>query len=223
MLLHGFLEMIYQGTFGVFSLVLVIVLALGYGMERNETVDKVALYIIVALGSYGVQLNFGGEDFSIGNLGVQGCFTAMFIALVSCHIYRRLRKVSFLTLRKYAVGMEGLCANAIQALLPMAVTILLAAAFAKVLHVWFGVYNLTICLRFILAKCSRIWGIIGTRACYILFYYIFFGYAGFMGAICLSRSHRLHLLRCLRKLYSVKAFSIHMWLWVVVEQLSVCC
>lgn len=142
MLLHSFLEMIYQGTFGVFSLVLVIVLALSYGMERNETVDKVALYIIVALGSYGVQLNFGGEDFNIGNLGVQGCFTAMFIALVSCHIYRRLRKVSLLTLRKYAVGMESLCANAIQALLPMAVTILLAAAFAKALHVWFGVYNL---------------------------------------------------------------------------------
>lgn len=142
MLLHSFLEMIYQGTFGVFSMVLVIVPALSYGMERNETVDKVAMYIIVALGSYGVQLNIGGEDFNVGNLGVQGCFTAMFIALFSCYFYQKLRNVAILSLRKYAVGMESLCANAIQSLLPMAVVILMAATFAKVLHLCFGFYNL---------------------------------------------------------------------------------
>ena len=50
------LTSVYQGTFGLFSLVMVITFSLSYGMERNETVDKVALYIMVALGAYGAQL-----------------------------------------------------------------------------------------------------------------------------------------------------------------------
>lgn len=50
------LTSVYQGTFGLFSLVMVITFSLSYGMERNETVDKVAMYIMVALGAYGAQL-----------------------------------------------------------------------------------------------------------------------------------------------------------------------
>ena len=50
------LTSVYKGTFGLFSLVMVITFSLSYGMERNETVDKVAMYIMVALGAYGAQL-----------------------------------------------------------------------------------------------------------------------------------------------------------------------
>lgn len=140
--LYRIFETVYQGTFGLFSLVLAIVLALCYGMERNETVDKVALYIVVSLGAFGAQLNISSEAFDIGNLGAQGSFSAMFIVLLSCFAYEKLKKVTALTLRKYAVGMESLCANAIQALLPMVLIIAMVVAFTRVLHLSFGVYNM---------------------------------------------------------------------------------
>lgn len=142
MWLYKIFETIHQGTFGLFSLALAIVLSLCYGMERNETVDKVALYIIVALGAFGAQLNLGSSNFDISNLGPQGSFSAMLITLLSCFIYEKLKKLTVLTLRKYAVGMESLCANAIQALLPMMIIIGLVVAFTSILHLFFGVYNL---------------------------------------------------------------------------------
>ncbi len=142
MWLYRILETIYQGTFGLFSLVLVIVLSLCYGMERNETVDKTALYIVVALGAFGTQLNLSSTEFDIGNIGAQGCFSAMFVTLLSCYAYEKLKKVTALTLRKYAVGMESLCANAVQALLPMALIIGTVALFTKVLYFGTGVSNL---------------------------------------------------------------------------------
>ena len=77
MWLYRIFETVYQGTFGLFSLVLAIVLALSYGMERNETVDKIALYIVVGVGAFGAQLNVGNEAFDIGNLGAQGSFVAV--------------------------------------------------------------------------------------------------------------------------------------------------
>ena len=140
--LYSILEVIYQGTFGLFSLLLVIALALCYGMERNEPQDKVASYVIVALGAYGVQLNIGSADFDIAALGPVGSFSAMFIALFACWLYEKLKKMTVLSLKKYSVGMEGLCANAIQTLLPMTVIMIVTVLFTRMLHVLFGVYNL---------------------------------------------------------------------------------
>ena len=68
------LNMIYQGTFGLFSLALVITLSLCYGMERNQMVEKAAMYVVVALGAYGTQLNIGSEYFDISDLGITGSF-----------------------------------------------------------------------------------------------------------------------------------------------------
>lgn len=135
------LQNIYQGTFGLFSLLLVIVLAVCYGMERNEPQDKVASYVIVALGAYGVQLNIGSADFAAA-IGAGGSFSAMFIALFACYLYEKLRKVSALSLKKYSIGMESLCANAIQTLLPMAVIMAISILFSRILYLLFGVYNI---------------------------------------------------------------------------------
>lgn len=140
--LHAVLETIYEGTFGLFSLLLVIVLALCYGMERNEAQDKVASYVIVALGAYGVQLNIGSADFDITALGAGGSFSAMFIALFACCLYEKLRNVTALSLKKYAIGMESLCANAIQTVLPMAVIMGISVLFTRILYLIFGVYNI---------------------------------------------------------------------------------
>lgn len=140
--LYSILNAIYQGTFGLFSLSLVIALSSSYGMERNETHDKIASYVIVALGAYGVQLNIGTENFDLSSLGAGGSFSAMFITLCACYLFEKLRNLTALSLKKYTIGMESLCANAIQTLLPIAVIMVSSILFTRMLHVLFGVYSL---------------------------------------------------------------------------------
>lgn len=140
--LYELFQTVYEGTFGLFSLLLAFLLAICYGMERNESVDKVALYIIVALGAYGVQLQIGTDAFQFDNLGVKGSFSAMFIVLFACFFYEKLKNITALSLRKYSIGMESLCANAIQTLLPMAIVFGIVLLFTHTLQILFGVYNL---------------------------------------------------------------------------------
>ena len=140
--LYIILDAIYQGTFGIFSLALVIVLSLCYGMERNETADKVGLYIIVALGSYGAQLNIGSSQFSIDSLGAKGSFTAIFITLFSCYCFEKIKQITVLTLKKYSLGMNVICANAINALIPMAIVISLMVLLNQTLYCVIGISSM---------------------------------------------------------------------------------
>ena len=142
MWLHDTLETVYNGTFGLFSLLLAFLLAVCYGMERNKSVDAVALYIIVALGAYGVQLHIGTNNFNIDDLGVKGSFSAMFIVLFACYFFEKFKKIAALSMRKFSVGMESLCANAIQTILPMTVVLGMVLIFTHTLQFLFGVYNL---------------------------------------------------------------------------------
>lgn len=136
------LTSVYQGTFGLFSLVMVITFSLSYGMERNETVDKVAMYIMVALGAYGAQLGLGSNHFDIESLGTKGSFSAIFVALVSCYLYQKIREVPLFALRKHTMGMESVCASAISAFVPMILVVAAIMIFTRVLHLCFDVYSL---------------------------------------------------------------------------------
>lgn len=140
--LYIVLEAIYQGTFGIFSLALIIVLSLCYGMERNETADKVGLYIIVALGSYGAQLNITSPHFNIESLGTKGSFSAIFITLFACYCYEKIKKITVLSLKKYSLGMNVICANAINALIPMAIVISFMVLINQSLYCILGVNNM---------------------------------------------------------------------------------
>ena len=140
--LYYVMDAIYQGTFGLFSVALVIALSLSYGMERNETADKVAMYVIVALGAYGTQLNIGSSHFTIQNLGSTGCFAAMFITWFSCFCYTKLKDIPALSLKTNTTGMAGMCANAISAFLPAAIIIGTVALFNQFLIAVFHVYSL---------------------------------------------------------------------------------
>ena len=88
-------------------------------MERNEPVDKTIMYVIVALGAFGAQLNIGNSQFTVDNLGTKGSFSAVVITLLSCFCYRKLKDIAGLSLKRYTIGMEGMCANAIQTFLPV--------------------------------------------------------------------------------------------------------
>ena len=97
--LHSILLFIYNGTFGLFSLALLIVITVSYCIEKNESPDKVAMYVIVALGAYGAQLNIGTSGFNFESLGVKSSFSAIFIALLSCFLYERLKRITAFSLK----------------------------------------------------------------------------------------------------------------------------
>lgn len=140
--LHIVLDAIYQGTFGLFSLALVIALSLCYGMENNETTDKVGLYIIVALGSYSSQLHIASEHFNFEALGAKGSFSAIFITMFSCFCYDKIKRITIFSLKKYSLGMNVICTNAINTLIPMALVICLIVKLTQLLYFLTGVRNL---------------------------------------------------------------------------------
>ncbi len=119
----SFLTMINQGTYGLFSIAVVVTISLSYGMERNERPDQIAMYLVVSLGAYGTQLNLSSEDFNLSLLGVSGCFSALLIALFSCYFFTFLRKCTAFSLSKYTAGMVSICASAIHTILPAAIII----------------------------------------------------------------------------------------------------
>ena len=85
--IYSVLDMIYEGTFGLFSLGLVITLSISFAMEKSEPVDQGALYVIISLGAYGAQLNIGSSHFDLNNIGTpvssDSCF--MLCHFLRCH------------------------------------------------------------------------------------------------------------------------------------------
>ena len=139
---YSIFNMIYQGTFGIFSLALVITLSLCYGMEKNQMVEKAAMYVVVALGAYGVQLNIGSEYFSITDLGITGSFSAIVVTLLSCFIYEKVKKKTTISLSKYTMGMENVCVMAINTFFPMVVVVAVVVIITQLLSLFFGVYSI---------------------------------------------------------------------------------
>lgn len=139
---RAILSIMYEGTFGLFSIAIVITFSLSYAMERNETPDDMAMYVIIALGAFGAQLNIGSEYFDIANLGVTGYFSAILISFISCATFRRLRQVKWLSLSKFTIGMEGICANAIHAFLPAFIIITVIAGISQIFILVAGVSSL---------------------------------------------------------------------------------
>jgi len=136
------LHVVYQGTFGCFSVALVVALSMSFAMEKNEPTDKVALYVIVAIGAYGTQLNIGTKYFDIEDIGVTGCFVAIVVSVISCYLFYWLKKVRWLTLGDYTSSMEVVSANAVHSFLPAVIIITVFAMFAKVLMVFFHAHSL---------------------------------------------------------------------------------
>lgn len=102
---YDFLTMVYEGTYGIFSVALVITIAYSYAMEKNESLENVVMYVVVALAAFSAQLNLGTEDFDVAGLGTTGCFAAMFIGYLSCMAFSKLRRCHKLMLEQYTAGM----------------------------------------------------------------------------------------------------------------------
>lgn len=118
---YDFLTMVYEGTYGIFSVALVITIAYSYAMEKNESLENVIMYVVVALAAFSAQLNLGTEDFDVAGLGTTGCFAAMFIGYLSCMAFSKLRRCHKLMLEQYTAGMGGGCVLAIRTLIPLGI------------------------------------------------------------------------------------------------------
>lgn len=66
-----FLNIMYTGTFGFFSLAMLIALSSSYCMERNMTVDKTVLYVLVSIGAFGAQFYSIDGTYNIDMLDVR--------------------------------------------------------------------------------------------------------------------------------------------------------
>ena len=86
-------NVLYVGTFGLFSMAMLIALSCSYSMERNMPVDKTILYVIVSIGAYGVQFYNADGGYHTEMLDVRGCFFAIVTALVSCILMEKLQKI----------------------------------------------------------------------------------------------------------------------------------
>ena len=117
------LETVYQATFGMFSMILVISLSISYAMEKGEELDKMFFYITTAVASFGTQISVADDETKMEILGNTGCFLALIIGLLSSIMFSKLREIECISLRKYTIGMETVPANAIQSILPAAITI----------------------------------------------------------------------------------------------------
>lgn len=127
-----FLETVYGGTFGIFSMLLVVALSVSYAMEKSTEVDKRFFYCIVAVTCYGTQISMADEETMHKMLAGTGCFFALIIGLLSCFMFSRLQEIESISLKKYTMGMEIVPANAIQCIFPAAITI---GTFVLVSHV----------------------------------------------------------------------------------------
>lgn len=120
-----FLHTVYVGTFGFFSVTMLISLSSSYCMEKNMTVDKTVMYVIVAIGAFGTQLYNTGGGCNTDMLDVKGCFFAIVTALLSCILLEKLQKVSLFDFREQTNGVERITALAIGMLIPAAIVIVI--------------------------------------------------------------------------------------------------
>lgn len=137
-----FLQTVYVGTFGFFSVTMLIALSSSYCMEKNMTVDKTVMYVIVAIGAFGTQLYNIGGSCNTDMLDVKGCFFAIVTALLSCNLLERLQKVSLFDFREQMNGVERISALAIGIMIPAAIVIVVFTIVVQSMVTVFGVDSL---------------------------------------------------------------------------------
>lgn len=131
-------ELLYQSTFGLFSLILATTIAISYAMEQNETPDKIFFYAVTAIASFGTQIAVVEEKHLREILGNQGCFVAMLVGLLASVLYKRFTGIKKISLSRFTMGMDAILANAIQGIIPMALTVGVFALLETGIHILTG-------------------------------------------------------------------------------------
>lgn len=126
--LHNFLNgsavalltTLYNISLGSLALVLCITISLSYGLLAE--IDMYILYPVVALCSY-MAFCGGIQDHEEYVFNAEWVFTAMFITLASCILFRRILKLSDRMEKLHTTGAEYLFNISIQSLFPVIIII----------------------------------------------------------------------------------------------------
>lgn len=133
---------VYYGTYHFFSPVFVVAIALSYAINRNIKINRIPFFLLVAFVGYGTALNIGSPHFSMETLGIQGCFQALIVAFLTCHLFYLIQSQPFFYEGKHSGGLEIVCAEAIHMIIPALLICLIWSGFNGILHAIWNVYSL---------------------------------------------------------------------------------
>jgi lactose/cellobiose-specific phosphotransferase system IIC component len=138
------------------------------------------MYVIVALGAFGAQLNIGSEYFTVDSLGTKGCFTAMLTTFLACTGYTVLRKIRWMTLEEWIVGIGGNCVTSLQTLFPMGMIVAISALANQLIYVAFDVHG---CYELVNEGLCNLFDFVATGNDFLtgLFYTFFVNFLWFFG------------------------------------------
>ncbi len=126
--LNGFLaeifDFIYNGTYGMLSLIMTLTISVSYTRLRSDAPEYVYGPSVTALACFAVSSGLLTDGFTIEAFGVKGLFTAILSGVVGPWIYRLMAKrgVSY---RFYTDGADVTFNNAISAIVPTLTAVLL--------------------------------------------------------------------------------------------------
>lgn len=140
--LYSILRIIYRGLTTLFSPTFAMIIALSYTTNQGISVTRAPFYVIVTLAGYGTSLNMASPYFSTDYLGTQGCFMAIFVSFITCHMFYLLQKHPLFHRRKDPVGLEILCTDAIHFIIPAGMICLFWASLNQIIFTLFKTINL---------------------------------------------------------------------------------
>lgn len=148
--LHGFaggmvdrlLEYIYQATFGILSLYMVVSLAFCYASKVQEMAGNYMGTIISSMLAFFIASGIFSEGADVMNLlGANGLFTAIVSTLFANSLYFWLNKKIRLDIRIYTSGTDDVYFHMLRYILPILIIGLAAALFNLIFYALFGVHS----------------------------------------------------------------------------------
>lgn len=140
--LYSILNIINRGLTTLFSPTFAMVIALSYTTSQGISVTRAPFYVIVTLAAYGTSLNMASSQFTTAYLSTQGCFMAIFVSFITCHVFYQMEKHPLFHRRKDPVGLEVLCTDAIHFIIPAGIICFFWASINQVIFILFKTINL---------------------------------------------------------------------------------
>lgn len=137
---YEILSFIYHGCFDFFSLILVVLISISYAMENSDDIFNIILTPMLSVAVFMTLFNLG-QGALTSNFGVQGSFTALLVALLVSGFYLKLyhrrifKKIT-------ASELDIRFADAIRAIIPAIIILLVTAILNYIILTVFDVHNI---------------------------------------------------------------------------------
>lgn len=134
-----------DGTFNIFSLLVVIAISYSYVAEigeRNSFRVSPIVAAIVSLCSFVAISGMSTETFKIANFGVIGLFMAITVAIISSMLFLKLSSLKFLKIKAFSNGANSDFSFAINSFFPAIIIITFFAILNYLLITFFGIANI---------------------------------------------------------------------------------